>query len=162
MKRALWTLLAMIAPLSALLNCGGGQPPESQNPHPDGPPGQSKDKDGKGAPPGKLSSSDGGPELIVPCGACTYKVPLPYLNGVLNGDAQGVQWPISNIYLELHAPSGAVLATINTLNPSGGSGGTNISQTVSTSVTSGVDKVSFHWTEPNGAQKFHYITVLQR
>lgn len=102
--------------------------------------------------------ADSGPVLILPCGACTYATQSFTLDGELDPNST-VPYPISGMSLKLYDANNTLLATITNLNPSGGSGGTSLRQTLTTQV-SGVDRAKVFWTDAGGTQGNQSITVL--
>lgn len=105
-----------------------------------------------------IKPAKGGPEVIIPCGACTYSVSNKTLSGTLDPAFNG-GYAISSMTLTLLDASGSIMQTITTLTPSGGSGNTNIGQTVGARYTTGIDKVKLSWLNSAGAPGWQFITM---
>jgi hypothetical protein len=134
MKRGSSIALGLLMPLALLQGCG-------------------KDNSSHD---GGIEPSDGGPTIVLPCGACTYTVSSKHLDGTLSTNAQPptpYPYAISGMTIFLYGTNPtAPLATINLTNPSGGSGGTNVTQDVTTTVTSGVLRAKLRYQDNAGNQ----------
>lgn len=96
--------------------------------------------------------------LIVPCGACTYAQSTKFLDGTINNDSDAA-FPLTGMTLKLYDSSGSPLDTIGGLSPSTVYRGNSVSQTVSTQVTSGVDRAELRWMDANNAPVAQNITL---
>ena len=97
---------------------------------------------------------------IQPCSSCTYKPSIKKLDGLINSSYVDNPFPLKKMKLTLKNASNVVLDTITDLPPTTQSGGTSITQTVTTNVTTGVAKATLEWTADDSAIITQNIDVI--
>ena len=95
-----------------------------------------------------------------PCPTCTYKSSIKKLDGTINAGYTDHPFPLKKMKLTLKNASNVVLDTITDLPPSTQIGGTSITQTVTTNVTTGVTKATLEWVADDSAIITQNIDVI--
>lgn len=97
---------------------------------------------------------------IPPCSSCTYKPSIKKLDGLINAAYADHPFPLKQMKLTLKNSSNVVLDVITSLPPTTQSGGTSITQTVTTNVTAGVAKATLEWIADDSAVVTQNIDVI--